>query len=131
MTRRPYIETAHDRARKARVWLDQPGLYAITLVKGAVEVPVEVRCEPTPDPGDPDNAMDRSAWWSIILADGTVHRGPHLFPNWSITGRRIDRAEYDYLKADRQWAAAHGPHLPEATPDRPVDLASMDPATLF
>jgi hypothetical protein len=40
-------------------------------------------------------------------------------------GRRIDKAEYDYMRSVHEWAASDAPHSPEANPRKPVDFIRM------
>lgn len=112
-----------------------PGLYAWRFKKDAVEVAAEIRHEPTADPDFPDNAMDRTALWSArISGQDDANASPEPSDTvWSVYehGRRIERAEFDWLVADRRWAAAHAPALPEANPKRPVDLRTLDPRVLL
>lgn len=141
--RAPYVPNARrvaqavEDARFGRRGTEKPmpGLYAWRFVKGAVEVGAEIRYAPTPDPDFPDNPQDRSPlWWANV--NGQEDPEPQPTPSetvWSIYvfGRRIDRAEYQFLLADREWAREHAPHRPEANPTKPVDLRTMDPRLLL
>lgn len=126
MTRAPYVPTITDAARNARTYCNRPGYFAITLVKGAPEVALRITHEPTPCPetGEP---MDRSPVWTYIVNGKTEYQDMPENPKLYI-GREIDQAEYDYLLADRQWAANYAPHLPEAQPTVKADPRTLPPS---
>ena len=39
----------------------------------------------------------------------------------------IDKAAYDYMVADAEWARKYAPHHPKANPTKPVNAALMPP----
>lgn len=136
--RTPYVPTgrrvalAAEDARFGRRGTDKPipGFYAWRFRKGAPEVGCEIAYGPTLDP-DTGEALDRPYWWSVRIS-GHPDINPGLVPGdtvWSvyIFGRRIERAEYEFLVADRQWAAEHAPDLPEAKPRESIRLSAMPP----
>ena len=96
------------------------GLYAIRLVKGAPRSAVRIWHGPPADPVTGE-LLDRSWRWQVTL-NGVSCPLDRVWP--SCVGDPIDRATYDFLVADRRWAAQHAPHLPEAQPDRPVDWST-------
>lgn len=125
MPRKAYVPTASDTARRARVWLDHVGKYAVTLARGAVEVGAEVRFGATPDPHFPDNDMsERSSYWSLWVDDGGLRcvEGPSPTVAWEKTGRPISDEEFAWLIEDRAWARSYAPDSPEANPRRVVDV---------
>lgn len=124
MARRPYVPTASDLARRERIYCDKPGLYAVRLIRGGVEVALKVTHEPTRDP-ESGESLDRSFYWSVyasgkLVGEPTIHVPTRLY-----IGRAIDQAEYDFLVADRNWAAEYAPETPEAQPTQRLSLASI------
>lgn len=120
-------ERAAEDARFGRRRVDQPqaGLYAVRMRKGAVEVAARITYEPLRDP-ETGEKLDRSYYFAAEI-NGEPDPDPQPEPNdrvWRVYefGRRIERAEYDFLLADRAWAAEHAPELPEADPTKPIDL---------
>ena len=102
---------------------DRPGFYAVRMAKGAVEIACEVGYGPTVDPatGEP---LDRSWYWTVAF-DGEVppsYSSPAVYPRLLI-GRPIDRAEDEFIVADRAWARAHAPSSPEAQPRKSIRSA--------
>lgn len=127
MTRKPYVVTNTELTRRSRCYLDQVGLYAITLTKGGVEVAAEVRYGPTPDEDFPDNDMSERPHYWTVWANGLLHRGPSVQIDWMIIGRRITKDEFDWLIEDRQWAKAWDPQSAEANPHKRVDVNLLAP----
>lgn len=124
--RRPYVASAAELERRARIYCDKPGLFATKLVKGGVEVALKVLHEPPRDPetGEP---LDRSFYWSVY-EDGRLVFGPELTPCPRLyIGRAIEQWEYDFILDDHAWARANAPHLPEANPRQALDLRSAKP----
>lgn len=130
MTRRPYIPTTSDIARRERVYLDKPGTYLTRLGKDKPEVPALVTYGPTPDPSDPANEMDRTPWFCLYVV-GLLHRKPALFPDWTLTGKPIDRDEYDLRLAQYEWDLLYAPDSPQAQIDKPINLRTMSPRDLL
>lgn len=107
-----------------RIDRPQPGYWAVRLSKGGVEVAACIRWERTErEPAEPDNLMERSP---ILTARINGEIVP-LDAVWLRRGREISEAEYKFLVADRAWARAHAPTLPEAEPTQPVDLLTVKP----
>jgi hypothetical protein len=124
MARRPYVPTASDLERRARIYCDKPGLYATKLVRGGVEVALKIVHEPTRDPLTGE-ALDRSWYWSVYVS-GELYGEPTIHvPTRLYIGRAIDQAEYDFLVADRKWAADYAPSTPEAQPTQRASLESI------
>lgn len=98
------------------------GYWAIKLAKGAVEVGACIQYERTHfEPGNPENLMDRSA---ILTARVNGEIVP-LDRVWLTRGRVVDKAEYDWLVADRAWAKKHRPDSPEANPSKKIDWKTV------
>lgn len=138
MTRAPYVPTARQlrlQEEDARFGVrgtgkPTPGLYAVKLRKGGVEVAARIAFEPTRDP-DSDELLDRSPHWSATI-NGETDPDPSPEPSdrvWRVYefGRRIDEAEYRFLLADRMWAREHAPNLPEASPRQKIDHLTVEP----
>lgn len=101
-----------------RIDAPRPGLWAVRLRSGAVEVAARIFWHRTEhEPGEPENIMDRSAILSAELNGELVP----LEAVWLRRGRPITEAEFKFLVADRAWAAKHAPSLPEANPREPID----------
>lgn len=103
----------------------QPGMWAVRLVAGGPEVAAGIfrRLRRAPDPAAPANIQGECNTLEAYL-DG---RPVRLAAVWERRGRPIDRAEYDFLLADRAWAKRHAPHLPEARPTERADLRLVPP----
>lgn len=124
MSRQPYHPGTSDHARRQRVYCDKPGTYAVTLIKGGAEVPLRIIHAPPNDP-ETDEPLDRSWYWRTIV-NGQEYGEPSIQPPAKLwIGREISETEYRYMLEDRRWAATHAPHLPEAQPEKRVDLRMM------
>lgn len=101
---------------------EKPGLYAVRLAKGAVEVACLVSHDVARDPetGEP---LDRSLWWVVEIDGKPVHGAPSPYERMLI-GREIDQSEFDYLLARTAHARMHRPSSPEANPRERVNLAT-------
>lgn len=134
--RRDYRPSARARAKAAEVERfglrptsrPQPGYFAVRLVRGGVEVAAQILYGPSRDPVT-NQPLDRSWHYSVTL-DGVPDADPRPEPNDLVTmvwiyGRRIERAEYEFLLADRAWARRHRPDSPEAKPREAVDFTTM------
>lgn len=124
--RRPYIPSASELERRARIFCEKPGLYAVRLVKGGSEVALRIVHEPPKDPetGEP---LDRSFYWSVF-ENGLPAYGPDLVQSPRLyIGRALEQWEYDFIIADRAWARENAPHSPEADPYLSVNLRTAKP----
>jgi DNA polymerase I len=108
--------------RAARVMhKPEPGMWALRLAKGGVEVAARIFWIDH-EPGLPENLLDQP------FLDAEIN-GERVHPDrvWHSKIRAIDRAEYDFLVADRKWAKEHAPHDPAANPYQPVDPMTVKP----
>lgn len=101
----------------------EPGFFRLKLTSGGPWVPA-ILYRPCPIEWHPETfqAVDRH-YHLVAEIDGKlvdVHRV------WT-SGERITLAEYLFLTADHGWARQYAPHLPEATPERPVDINELAP----
>lgn len=110
-------------AREARrIDLPTPGYWAVRLTRGGVEVGAAIlRLQTVVEPGEADNRMERSSHWIAYLNGKIVS----VETVWMKRGRKITEAEYNYLVADRAWAARYAPSSPEANPDKPVSAEQL------
>lgn len=97
-----------------------PGFYKLSLAKGAPDVGALIYT-PCPIEMNPEfwNYLDRPQHLCAMINGQDVDV-------WRVGERaaeRITRAEYDYLIADRAWAAQNEPESPEANPYRAVTTA--------
>lgn len=122
---------SHDRNEAARGtdW-PEPGYFSLRLVKGGPMVGAELTYAPPNDPetGEP---LDRSYYWSARI-DGEHDPSPEPMPSERVMrvwlhGRRIDKAEYDYLTKDAEWARRFAPDDPRANPRQKVDIRVIRP----
>lgn len=116
LARKPAVERVE---RADRQWIDGVGFYAVRLAKGGAEVGCEVAYGPPLDP-ETGELLDRSWFWTVTINGEVAHCSPMKPATGFRIGRRISEGEYRFLLADRAWAAAHAPHLPEADPRRAV-----------
>lgn len=124
MIRRPFTPNVSDQTRRARVYCDYPGYFAVRLIKGGPEVGLRILHEATRDP-ETGETLDRSFYYRTVL-NGHEFGEPSIQPPAKLwIGREISETEYRYLLEDRRWAAEHAPHLPEAQPDKRADLRTM------
>jgi hypothetical protein len=107
--------------------IDQPvaGFYRRRLVKGGPWVEVEIWRGFGADPLTGE-ALERGWEWRATQAGESV-------PIWEVwpycAGEPIEKAEFEYLRATRLYAAAHDRSLPEARPRERIDIRNM-PAVL-
>ena len=98
------------------LWPPIPGHYKMRLGRGAVWSAVHIWLgQSTGDDGDQRGMF----CWRAKINSGEVdiHRAwPYC------AGRRIDKAEYDYMMAVHQWAKTDAPHAPEAKPHEAVNF---------
>lgn len=99
----------------------EPGLWALRLAKGGVEVAARIFiAHTTRDPISGD-FIDRSPH----LAAEINGKPADPYEVWTRRGRPIDDAEFRYLIDDREHARNHRPNDPEANPRKPVSLANI------
>lgn len=106
----------------------QPGFFQIKLVKGGVVVGARIRFAPQVDP-DTGEELDRSWYWHGEI-NGWIDKRCAPAPTervWRIWlgGERISQPKYEWLVADRAWAAQYAKDTPEARPWRPVDWSTV------
>jgi len=106
--------------------IDQPvvGFYRMKLGRRCPWVPVRFQFGPPPDPetGEP---LDRSWRWQAFVC-GNLADDP--FDIWTrCCGQPITRAEYRYMIDLGRYAVKYDPGLPQAAPDKPIDLHAMRP----
>jgi hypothetical protein len=108
----------------------EPGYFQMRLVRGGVFVGARILHEPTRDPetGEP---LDRSWLWHGLIdnepdPDASPAPTERVLRIWTY-GRRIERAECEFLIADRAWARRNTPLAPEATPREPIDPLTAPP----
>ena len=97
-----------------------PGFYKLSLAKGAPDVGALIYT-PCPIEMNPEfwNHLDRPQHLCAMINGQDVDI-------WRVGERaavRISQAEYDWLIADRAWAAEHDPGSPEAQPYKAVTSA--------
>ncbi|HEV2674106.1 MAG TPA: hypothetical protein VGV37_06150 [Aliidongia sp.] len=106
---------------------DAPGLYAVRMRKGAVEVACKVAYGPSRDPLTGET-LDRSPMWSIWInkpdTEEPDYCSPAVRPHL-LLGRPLDRSEYEFLLADRRWASEFAPSSPEANPKQRVEMSAI------
>jgi hypothetical protein len=105
---------------------DQPvaGYYKRRLVKNGPWIPVRIWFSAPTDPHQPGETLDRSPRWQAEL-DG---REIGIWDVWpACSGHPIDEAEFRYMIATAAHARKHEPHMPEADPDRSIDLNRLPP----
>lgn len=96
-----------------------PGYWLIRLARGAPLVPACIRLiHTTSEPGNPDNAMERSPFLAAFVSDEPVD----MDRVWLTRGEPIPKIEYLYKCADAAWAKEHAQDEPAANPRKPVDL---------
>lgn len=108
---------------------ETPGLYAVRMAKGAVEIACKVEHAPTHDP-ETGEALDRSWFWTIYLEGNPApyYQAPAVYGR-ILLGRPIGQAYYDWLVAHRAHMRRWHPESPEANPRKPVDWETIP--TLF
>lgn len=116
------------RARQHHV-ITEPvaGYYRRRLVKGGVWMPVKLWFGPPLDP-ETGEELDRSWRWQAMDGDKLVAGDAEIQDVWTRCCREpINATEYFYLVADRAWCRENAPHLPEASPHKPIDLNQIQP----
>ncbi len=101
----------------------EPGFFRMKLTRGGIWVaaviyrPCRIEFEP-----ETFQAVDRH-----YHLEAEIDGQPADVDRVWTSGRRVDMAEYLFLKDDRAWARQHAPHLPEANPRKPVDFNTLPP----
>ena len=98
----------------------EPGFYKLRLAKGApvVGAIIFIPCPIDPFYGFP---MDRPRHIEAMINGKPVH----VDRVWLAKSEPISQAEYEYLIADRDWAAHHAPYAPEATPTKAKNIREI------
>ncbi len=100
------------------------GYWAMKLAKNAPEVGAAIIwVHTTCDPDYPEILMERSPF-PVGYINGEVRHWDEILTR---RRREITRQEYEFLLADRQWAASHAPYMPEARPNQAVNLNELQP----
>lgn len=94
------------------------GFYRLRLRRGAVWSAVRIWFGAPLDPVTGEE-MDRGHRWQATV-NGELVDLERVWPRCAEDA--IDQAEHDYLIQRQQWARKTDPDLPDANPDRPVDL---------
>lgn len=94
-------------------------------MRGGPEVGLKITHGPTPDPATGEINLERTHWWMVWI-NGKESGEPTIAPPTRMfIGREIEQTEYDFLVADRAWAAKYSPQAPEATPDKKIDIRKL------
>ena len=102
-----------------------PGFYKARLVRNGPWVPVQIWHGPPVDPVTGET-LDRS-WRLRAQVGDDFNEDPHEI--WSYcAGHPIDRAEFQWRLADREWCKFHAPEDPIANPYRKIDVSKLPPA---
>lgn len=100
----------------------EPGFWKMRLVRGGPEIPACIRwIHTTHEPGEPNNAMERSPFLAAFIAGEPVE----LLRVWDWRSDPITEADHNFRVAEAEWARA-GAHTyarsePLANPRKPVD----------
>lgn len=100
------------------------GFYALKMAKGGTLVPVHIWYGVSPDPGFPDNPMDRGATWHFQRGHEAVQMSD-VWP-WAYD-RPISERQYRHMLRLENWARTEAPGEPEANPRAPVPWETMEP----
>lgn len=106
---------------------EAPGLYAVRMRKGAVEVACKVAYGPARDPLTGE-VLDRSFMWSIWINKPSTAEPDYCSPAvrpYMLIGRPINEGDYRHMLAVSDWARDYAPASPEANPRRPVEIAAI------
>lgn len=100
----------------------QPGFWMVHMGRQKPEAPAAImRVQTLREPGNEVNRMERSPFLVGYLAGGVVD----WFDVWTRRGRPISEDEYEYRLARTDWAKQYAPTLPEANPNKQIDLTSI------
>jgi hypothetical protein len=102
-----------------RIDIVEPGYFALCLVKRGPLVPARILCI--------------HGWWAAEI-DGEIQNPQSTLASaahrvlwvWE-RGRPIRAEEWQRMTERAVWARTYAPHLPEANPTQPINLATMDP----
>jgi hypothetical protein len=130
---RPITEFSTEPRQVRTLWQPRPGFYLLRLRRGTPLIPALIfqACPMViPEPGmagGPNPAdwcrLDHGPPRYGALIDGSPADVERVSASRSL--RPITAAEYSFRMGPlRQWAQTH-PQMPEAHPDRPVDLAVL------
>lgn len=113
------VSDRHAEAQRRAVWPPAPGLFAMRLVARGWQVP----CRILRHPG--------GTWQAEINGRAYASNpdpafAPMVERVW-VGGRIIDRLEYDWLIATREWAEVHAPEHPAVRPNMPIDPRTLSP----
>lgn len=105
----------------------QAGFYVYRLVKKGPLVPVFIY-RPTPIEFNQDCFCQLLDRWPLHLVAkvGTSTETRDPLPIWPYL-RPTDRQDYLYRLCTAYWQESWAPHLPNANPDKPVDLNQQPP----
>jgi len=102
----------------------RPGFFRLRQTKGGPWAPALIY-RPCPLEAPPDGAWQWLDRWPHLAADiaGKVAVVDKVW-TW---GQPISAAEYQFLIDDLAWCRRHAQHLPEANPERSVDIGTIAP----
>jgi len=106
------------------------GFYRLRLTKGAVDVAARIHrtCACTVHGGE---ANAEHAWRDgcdrFPPLRGEIDGQP-CDPNriWESKFERIPEAEFLFLRDDAKWCRDHAPETPQANPEKPIDLLTVE-----
>lgn len=100
-----------------------PGYWMVRKAKGGADVPAAIiRHHTTFEPGEPDNAMDRSPFLAAYIAGEPVG----IDEVWLWREREIEEWEYRHAIADLEWLRRYKPNDPKVKFRKPVDWQQID-----
>lgn len=108
----------HARVQARSIWPPSPGLFSVSLTRGAWKVPARI-------------VHEDGLWHAEIDGEEyTAHSDPTLAAMvdyvWH-SGLRIDQAAYDWLMVLKDWARANNPDHPCLSPRRAIDPNRLRP----
>lgn len=126
MTGRGYLDYAHpDIVQRRYQTLPDDRNPAMTLIDGLYRIrrgvwrPIAIWHGRPLDPVTHE-PLDRSLRWNVLYCGRPIFDFSRVWPKcWE---NPIDQAEYDYLIARHEWAIAHDPRDPFASPSGRIDL---------
>lgn len=99
-----------------------PGFYKTRLIRNGPFVPARVWMNETEKDDAGDYLDDQCLMMSI---DGERVNGQHMGEKYLwMYGNPIDKAEYDFMRADSDHAKEYRPEDAKANPRRSIDLAN-------
>lgn len=106
-----------------RIDRPEPGFWAVRLVRGGPEIAAAIIRDIILHEGDePDARPERDVLCGYIGGDIVA-----LHDVWERKGRPITEVEYRGLVATHRRARQYSLDLPEAWPERKVDVTDLDP----